>query len=98
LPWIEILAGAALILGLWTRPAALLTTAMLMVFAPAVTYAYLTGLDISCGCFGTGPESSGRVDILTVFRDWGLTLISLFILIFGAAPSGGPSNSLSQSQ
>lgn len=82
LPWIEVLAGFGLIVGVWTRASALITTCLLFVFALAVTYAYWIGLDISCGCFGPGPDSSGRIDLLTVFREWGLTILSLLILLY----------------
>jgi uncharacterized membrane protein YphA (DoxX/SURF4 family) len=82
LPWVELIAGAGLILGIWTHACALITTAMLLVFASAVTYAYSIGLDISCGCFGAGPDSSGVIDLATVSRDWGLTLVSASIILF----------------
>jgi len=36
LPWVEILCGAALILGSWLRGAALVTAGMLAVFTPAI--------------------------------------------------------------
>ncbi len=82
LPWIEVLAGFGLIIGVWTRASALITTCLLFVFALAVTYAYWTGLDISCGCFGPSEGSEGRIDLLTVLREWSLTILSLLILLF----------------
>ncbi len=36
LPWLEVLCGAALILGVWLRGAALSVAAMLLVFTPAI--------------------------------------------------------------
>jgi uncharacterized membrane protein YphA (DoxX/SURF4 family) len=53
LPWIEIVAAMALILRIRARPAAVLSTALLVVFTIAVGVAYFRGLDIDCGCFGT---------------------------------------------
>jgi len=81
LPWIEILAGGFLILGVQTKPSALLTTGMLAVFVVAVCYAYATGLDIDCGCFSSPSSSPGRVGLYHIFRDSALFLVSLFILI-----------------
>jgi putative oxidoreductase len=53
LPWIEILAGIAIISGVWLE-AGLLASAMLLgLFLVLTGQAWLRGLDISCGCFGT---------------------------------------------
>ena len=82
LPWIEFVAGAFLILGVQTRPAALLTTGMLAVFLYAIVYAYATGLDIDCGCFGSAADAEGRVGILHILRDSGFFLVSLAIVLF----------------
>jgi putative oxidoreductase len=81
LPWIEIGAGVFLILGIQTKPAALLTTGMLGVFLGALIYAYSIGLDIDCGCFSPAASSSGRIEIYHVVRDTVIFLISLSILI-----------------
>ncbi len=80
LPWIELAAGLMLILGLYTRPAALVTTGLLGVFLAAIGYAYVTGLDIDCGCFSSPQGSSGHIDFLTLARESSLFLISLFVL------------------
>lgn len=80
LPWIELIAGGFLILGVQTRPSALLTTGMLAVFLVAIFYAFATGLDIDCGCFSSPASSPGRVGLYHIFRDTALFCISLFIL------------------
>lgn len=81
LPWIEIVAGVFLILGIQVKPSALLTTGMLGIFFGAVVYAYSIGLDIDCGCFGSAAGSSGRIGIVTIVRDAAVLLISIFILL-----------------
>jgi uncharacterized membrane protein YphA (DoxX/SURF4 family) len=81
LPWIELGAGCFLILGVQTRPSALLTTGLLGIFLGAVVYAYSIGLDIDCGCFSSAASSTGRVGIYHLVRDSSLFLISLFILV-----------------
>jgi len=53
LPWIELLAGALLVLGIWARPSALVIGLMLVVFLLAIGQAVARGLNIECGCFGT---------------------------------------------
>jgi uncharacterized membrane protein YphA (DoxX/SURF4 family) len=81
LPWIELGAGCFLILGVQTRPSALLTTGLLGIFLGAVIYAYSIGLDIDCGCFSSAASSTGRVSIYHLVRDSSLFQISLFILV-----------------
>jgi len=82
LPWIEVAVGVFLIVGVQTRPSALLTTGMLGVFLGAMIYAYAIGLDIDCGCFGSAAGSAGRVGAFTIFRDSLLFLISFFVLLW----------------
>lgn len=81
LPWIEFITGSLLILGIQTRPAALVTTGLLAVFLVVLVYAYSIGLDIDCGCFSSAKESSGRIGPDTLLRDAGIFLVSLFILL-----------------
>jgi putative oxidoreductase len=81
LPWIELGAGALLILGIGARPAALLTTGMLVVFLAAMIYAYSIGLDIDCGCFSSTASSQGRITLFNLARDSTLAIISLFIVL-----------------
>ena len=59
LPWIEIVAGVLLVIGLWARAAAFMCVGMNVVFIIAIISALRRGLDISCGCFGGGAEAAG---------------------------------------
>ena len=52
LPWLEVLAGLALILRRLPLGALLAIIGMTLVFMAALTSAWTRGLDISCGCFG----------------------------------------------
>jgi putative oxidoreductase len=81
LPWIELGAGALLILGIFTKPAALLTTGMLIVFLAAIIYAYSIGLNIDCGCFSSAASSQGKITFFEIVRDSILVLVSLFIVL-----------------
>jgi uncharacterized membrane protein YphA (DoxX/SURF4 family) len=56
LPWLEIIAGTALATGVWHRGASLVIGAMLLAFLIALGSAWMRGLDITCGCFGHGPN------------------------------------------
>jgi putative oxidoreductase len=81
LPWVEIIAGVFLILGVQVRPSALLTTGMLGVFLGAIMYAFAIGLDIDCGCFGSAVTSGGRIGVTHIARDTALFLVSMFVLL-----------------
>ncbi len=57
LPWMELLCGAGLVLGVWARGCSLLTSVMLVAFTAFVISALVRGLDISCGCFTQDPAA-----------------------------------------
>ena len=52
LPWLEILCGLAVILGVLYRGGLLILTMLTSIFIIASVIAKARGLDISCGCFG----------------------------------------------
>ena len=59
LPWIELIAGVLLVVGVWRREAAVVTAIMLVVFVAAVASTLARGIDIqNCGCFAL--DASGR--------------------------------------
>lgn len=58
LPWLEILAGVCLILGLFTRFAAGLAALLLTSFLIAVGMVLLRGDAVDCGCFLGGAKAS----------------------------------------
>jgi uncharacterized membrane protein YphA (DoxX/SURF4 family) len=57
LPFVEVLLGAYLVLGLYTRVAAIIAVVQLAIFATAIGTAVARGLSLSCGCFGPGDKS-----------------------------------------
>lgn len=54
LPLVEIAVGLALLLGLFTRAAAMVSVALLAAFVVGIASAWARGLAIECGCFGGG--------------------------------------------
>lgn len=83
LPYAEVLLGLYLIFGLFTKPAAWVTTALMVVFTVALLQGAARGLEIDCGCFGTGEASSNLW--LAFLRDVGLLALCLHVL---RAPPG----------
>ncbi len=96
LPWIEFIAGALLILGVETKPAALVIVGMLAAFSVGLIRAWWIGLNIDCGCFSATESGTGDITPLTIVRDSSLILVGLLILFgdkgrFALRP--GPSSS-----
>ena len=73
LPWLELLGGTLLVLGLWMEGSILILSGLMVIFIGALGINLARGLDVHCGCFIT--QSSDPITILTLFRD------SLFLLL-----------------
>ena len=87
LPWVELLAGAMLIVGLRARAAALLVVAMMMAFIVALAWALHQGLEMSCGCFAAS-GSEDPISGWTMLRDGAWLVLALYVLILDRAPLG----------
>jgi putative oxidoreductase len=59
LPWLEMLAGALLLLKRFERGALLVITLLLLIFTVALASAMFRGLSIDCGCFGKAFTATG---------------------------------------
>lgn len=58
LPWCEVAVGVGLLTGIFTRWFALITSLMLLTFIGAAVRAYAMGLQVDCGCFGSGSRDT----------------------------------------
>ena len=83
LPWVEIAAALALLVGRWVRGAALLVCGLMVVFTAALVQAFARGIDLSCGCFG----GDAPADWTTVLRD--VALLAAAAFVFLRAPRDG---------
>jgi uncharacterized membrane protein YphA (DoxX/SURF4 family) len=93
LPWLEFYCGLFLIIGLFNRASSCIIAALLSFFIIALTSAIIRGLDIACGCYGSGTNVSwGRV-----VEDLLLLAIALN-LIFYASEKFTLDNRLSKSR
>ena len=54
LPWLELVTGILLIYGICIKENSFIIGSLMLVFTLMVLVAVLRGLDIDCGCFGTG--------------------------------------------
>jgi uncharacterized membrane protein YphA (DoxX/SURF4 family) len=77
LPFLEILLGGYLVLGLYTRVAAIIAVVQLAIFAGAIGSAVARGLSLSCGCFG--PSDTTVTSWPEVARDLTLAAVAAFV-------------------
>jgi uncharacterized membrane protein YphA (DoxX/SURF4 family) len=82
LPFVEVALGVYLLIGLLVRPAALLSTALMLLFIGVQAQAWARGLSIECGCFGS--LSKETVGAGTIVRDVALALPGLVLLFWPA--------------
>jgi uncharacterized membrane protein YphA (DoxX/SURF4 family) len=64
LPYLEVVVGVALIAGFQRRGAHVLIASMLMTFVAALASAWVRGLDIACGCFGSAGTDPSNYPLL----------------------------------
>ena len=79
MPWVEAVAGSALILGVWRRSAGLLATVLTAAFMVAIAQAEVRGLEVECGCFDVSGMSATEATWDLFARDFGLLLASALI-------------------
>jgi len=80
-PWIEIIAGAMLILGIWTRGAALVIGGLLVVFIALLLSVLYRGLNVDCGCFGDmSPFCPAKVGWCHIIQDIGMLAAAVAIM------------------
>lgn len=91
LPMVELIVGAALVLGLRQRGAALIAVLMNVMFMVAISLALYRGLDISCGCFNT--DGGHGVGLTLLWRD-ALLLLACLPPLFSLTSGLGLDNML----
>lgn len=79
LPWLEMLAGLALIVRRLPLGASLAIAGMTLVFLVALGSAWARGLDISCGCFGKEEEAMKTDFPQLMLRDGALLAVAVFL-------------------
>ena len=82
LPWLELVLGLFLIIGLFREGSVCMATVLMLVFLGAMIFNLARGLNIHCGCFSTSTEGTGNVPMAWyVFRD-GLFLLPALYLFY----------------
>jgi uncharacterized membrane protein YphA (DoxX/SURF4 family) len=83
LPVVELLVGALLVIGLFTRAAAVAGGLLMLAFLIGIISAWARGLSIDCGCFGGGgtigaAQTQYGQDVL---RDAGLAACAAWLVV-----------------
>ncbi|TBT93168.1 DoxX family membrane protein [Propioniciclava tarda] len=85
LPILEVAVGLLLIVGLFTRVAALVGALLMIGFIVAIASVWYRGISIDCGCFGGGGEVDAAKALASypweILRDVGLLACASWLLI-----------------
>ena len=77
LPWIEMISGILLIIGIRTRTVSAVIGFLLILFTLGITYNLALGSEIPCGCFQSLDDP---ISVWTVFRD--LVWLAMAVHVF----------------
>lgn len=78
-PWVEMIVGACLILGIWKRGALLVLAGLVGCFAFSIVQADLKDLDISCGC--TGDPDGPPMNYLKKYWEFAGYWVAILLLL-----------------
>lgn len=87
LPYLEVMVGLYLLVGLFTRASAWAASALMCVFLLALVQGAMRGLEIDCGCFGSSAVGESNL-WLAAARDVGLLALGLHIALAPLGPFG----------
>jgi len=81
LPILELVVGVCLVLGLFTRPASVVSAVLFVAFILGIASAWGRGLQIDCGCFGGGGFDADATSKYPweIARDVGLLVLSILL-------------------
>ena len=91
MPWVEILAGLALVLGVWKRTAAKVIGLMLVMFIVAIGINLARDNAVNCGCFAVGAAAKTHDQLIdemkwVIVRDIGmLVMVAQLLMSWGPA-------------
>ena len=81
-PFLELVAGLALIIGFYPRSAALIVNAMLLVFITALSINLIRGHEFDCGCFSINSSGQKTFAGPLIFRDFLILALGLYIFFY----------------
>jgi len=85
LPFVELISGLSLLLGIYPRSAALIINGLLLAFIFILTINIIRGHEFDCGCFSAGKTGSPK---MMVARDVIYLIMGLQIFWFNGVRKG----------
>jgi len=85
LPSVEVVIGLALVLGVLTRGAGVVSALLFGAFIIGISSVWARGILIDCGCFGGGgtdPDAASKYP-WEIARDAGLLVLSVYVVWLG---------------
>ncbi len=82
IPFLELIAGLALIIGVYPRSAAIVINGLLLAFMAALTINLIRGHEFDCGCFSAGQSGYSSSTKVTLVRDVIYFVFGLQIVLF----------------
>ena len=82
IPFLELVAGFALILGFYPRSAAIIINALLLAFITVLAINLIRGHEFDCGCFSAGQSGYTSSPEVTLVRDIIYFILGMQIILF----------------
>jgi uncharacterized membrane protein YphA (DoxX/SURF4 family) len=82
IPFLELVAGLALIIGVYPRSAALIVNAMLLVFITAISINLIRGHEFDCGCFTINSDTQNTFAGPLIFRNFLILALGLHVFSY----------------
>ena len=79
IPFLELIAGIALVLGVYPRSAAIIINVLLLAFITVLAINLIRGHEFNCGCFSVG--SGTKVDVSKILYNFLLLIGSSLLLM-----------------
>lgn len=80
IPWLELICGILLMVGVKSRPSSAILSALLAIFTAAIISALLRNLNIDCGCYGK--EHATPISWTKVGEDAALMIMGMYVFYF----------------
>jgi hypothetical protein len=81
-PFLELVAGLALIIGFYPRSAALIVNAMLLVFITALSINLIRGHEFDCGCFSINASTQESYAGPLIIRDFLILALGVHVFFY----------------
>jgi uncharacterized membrane protein YphA (DoxX/SURF4 family) len=82
LPFVELIAGLALIVGFYPRSAALIINVMLLAFILSLSINIIRGHEFDCGCFAINASNQSTFSGPLLIRDFFYLAMGIYVFFY----------------